>query len=279
MGARALVNFAQRQGEPEKQIRLQGRSGLAPSTEPGQARPQTKVSQLTSSPSDLADGSFDQSGKFTQNKEISSAGASSINCVQGVWNQAARDNITAARDILDQARNHYLAFDHTLDGNRINWGYSVNTWNTLLHNVTLKSNHMRGQGTADALESMSWGVSNNPRTVRGPGGGAGVDLRLFSAAGIGANRMDVEVKHAGSVASIRDQIDAAVIAHGRNQTIKVYVKNVADIPDYGAAWVRNGVTYTVRTVLNDADNNTVFVNFYQDTNPGVRIARKKVGWP
>jgi hypothetical protein len=198
--------------------------------------------------------------------------------IQRVFNPTALDNFDTAQRILTSAEHNYIAMDHSLDGNRVNWGFSHDTWDTLHNNITIKSNHIRGQGVADALESLSWNVSDHPRSVRGPGGGAGIDLRLFTSGGIGGSRMDIEIKHANTIGSVRDQINAAVIAHGRNQTIKIYKNPAVATPAIDDAFVRAPRNYTFRGLGYAGDEDSARIQFYNDTNPTVLVATRVVSW-
>jgi hypothetical protein len=227
-------------------------------------------------------GTIKNSFVTAQAKAVLHAGNSAGRyCTQCVWNADAMNNITVAARTLNAALNNYTVFDQTLDGNRVNWGYSQNTWNTLMQNVTNKSNHMRGQGISDALESLSWRVNANPRSVVGPGGAAGVDLRMFSSGGIGANRLDLEIKHAGSNATVRSQILSAIQAHGNNQTVKLYIGGNVGVPATGTQYntLLPAVQYTVRALGYIGDEQTVRVEFYRDTNPTVLLDRRLVSWP
>ncbi len=206
-------------------------------------------------------------------KNVESAAAP----LQAAFSQPAKNNFRAARDILQTAYDNYRQFDQQLDGNRGAWGFSHNTWNGLRANTELKSNQIRGQGTAGALESLSWGV-NASHTVTGPGGGAGIDLRHFSSAGMGAARMDLEVKHANSWASVKAAINSAIHAHGRNQTIKIYVTNAGQIPDIGENWVDHGVARRIYSHHSVEEENMATVKFYTDTD-GIFRRERRVGWP
>jgi hypothetical protein len=200
------------------------------------------------------------------------------NLIQCVFNPTALQNFDAAQKILTNAENNYIEMDHELDGNRQNWGFSNPTWDTLRNNITIKSNHIRGQGVADALESLSWKVNNHPKSVRGPGGGAGIDLRLFTSGGIGASRMDFEIKHANTIASLRDQINAAVVAHGRNQTIKIYKNPTVPIPNIDDVFVRAHLNYTFRVLGYAGDEDSARVEFFNDTSPRILEGTRVISW-
>lgn len=200
------------------------------------------------------------------------------NCMQCAFNNIALNNFDAAQRIITAAETNYIALDNTLDGNRGNWGFSNNTWNTLRQNITAKSNHIRGQGVADALESLSWNVNAITHAITGPGGHAGVDLRLFTTGGMGAQRMDVEVKHAGSLVGVYNQIHSAVNAHGQNQTVKMYLGTGVNVPNAGVTFTRGTNNYTVRTLIHNSTDPSVYVEFFRDTNPTTRIGRRIVTW-
>jgi hypothetical protein len=198
--------------------------------------------------------------------------------VQAVFSATATNNFLVARNTLETARQHYNVFDEELEGNQHNWGFSNDTWGRLEHNVILTSNHIRGQGIADAIESLSWQVNNNPINVRGPGDAAGVDLRLFSSAGMGGQRMDFEVKHANSAHSVCSQIAAAVNAHGNNQIIKLYKNPSVNLPNNGDSFTRAARTYTFRNQGYAGVDQSATVQFYEDTDPTARVAILKISW-